>query len=97
MKVENPESTGDAHRRGPSRTSRAATEGALRFGPHRLYARRRPSCQCPCFKRIADSPVINVARLGNQIPPAIQIRSTTSVEPKAEACRSRQREKDSQS
>ena len=27
---------GDAHRRGPSRTLRTATEGALRFGPQRL-------------------------------------------------------------
>ena len=26
----------DAHRRGPSRTLRTATDGALRFGPQRL-------------------------------------------------------------
>jgi hypothetical protein len=28
--------TGAARRRGPNRTVEAATEGALRFGPHRL-------------------------------------------------------------
>ncbi len=32
----NPFRIGDARRRGPSRTVEAATEGALRFGPHRL-------------------------------------------------------------
>ncbi len=31
-----PFTIGDDHRRGPNRTVEAATEGALRFGPHRL-------------------------------------------------------------
>ena len=31
-----PLSIGAARRRGPNRTVEAATEGALRFGPHRL-------------------------------------------------------------
>lgn len=35
-------STGNARRRGPIRTARAAAKGARCSGPHRLYARRRP-------------------------------------------------------